>query len=356
MNGIIDHTSTTGEDLEERPAKPKKVLVTGGTGFLGAYIIKNLVEKGVDVTALRRSSATPFFLTAAIQKKITWIDSDLFDVVALAEAMQGINAVIHSAAIVSYDKTERAKMYRVNVEGTANIVNAAIENKVERLVHISSVAALGRKSNSEMIGEDRQWEENKMNTHYAISKQKAELEVWRGFAEGLKGVIVNPSTILGFGNWHQSSCAIFKNAYREFAWYTNGMNGFVGVEDVAEAVVQLLNSEITEKRFIINSENISFRQLFNLIAENFEKKKPQREATKLLGSLAWRMEAMKSFFTGKKPLLTQETAKVAHCQTEFDNAALLTALPFFSFTPLKMVIKNACEKYTEALEQGQIAL
>lgn len=195
-----------------------------------------------------------------------------------------------------------------------------------------------------------------MNTNYAISKHKAELEVWRGFAEGLKGVILNPSTILGFGDWHQSSCAIFRNAYKEFAWYTNGINGFVGVEDVAEAAVQLLYSDLTEKRFIINCENVSFRELFNLIAGDFNKRKPHREATKFIGSLAWRWEALTSFITGKKPLLTRETAKVAHCLTSFDNSALLKALPLFSFTPLKLVVKNACEKYGEALERGQITL
>src|SRR4029079_11827444 len=146
-------------------------------------------------------------------------------------------------------------------------------------------------------------------------KNKAELEGWRGFAEGLEGVIVNPSTILGFGDWHQYSCAIFRNAYREFPWYTKGINGFVGVEDVAEAVVQLALSDITQKRFIVNAENWPFQKLFNTIADGFNKKHPYREATRTMGEIAWRIEKMKSMLMGKKPLLTRETAKVAHSKT-----------------------------------------
>ena len=357
MNGPNEHTSFTNEQSGQRNATGKKnVLVTGGTGFLGAYIIKNLIEKGYSVSALRRSNKLPFFLPPFITEKVKWINGDVLDVVSLSEGMQNIDSVIHSAAVVSFAKKDRQRMYQVNVEGTANVVNAAIENNVQRFAHISSVAALGRKSQSELITEERKWEENKMNTHYAISKHKAELEVWRGFAEGLNGVILNPSTILGCGDWHQSSCAVFKNAYKEFAWYTKGMNGFVGVEDVAEATVRLLDSDINNHRFIISSENISFQDLFNGIADNFRKRKPHREATKLLGSIAWRWEMLKSFFTLKKPLLTRETAKVAHCQTQFDNQALLNTLPLFTFTPLQSVIKNTCEKYDKALRAGQITL
>jgi dihydroflavonol-4-reductase len=357
MNGSNENTSLTDEKSDQlNSVGIKNVLVTGGTGFLGAYIIKKLIEKGFSVSVLRRSTKLPFFLPQSITDKVTWIQGDILDVVSLWEAMQDVDAVIHSAAIVSFAKKERHQMYQVNVEGTANVVNAAIENGIKRFVHISSIAALGRKSKSELITEEKKWEEDKMNTHYAISKHKAELEVWRGFAEGLKGVILNPSTILGFGDWHQSSCAIFKNAYKEFAWFTKGMNGFVGVEDVAEAAVALLNSNITEKRFVVNSENISFQELFDIIAESFGKKKPYREATKLLGAIAWRMEMLKSLLTGKKPLLTKETARVAHSQTRFDNSALLKALSPFTFTPLKEVIKNTCEKYDKALQTGQITL
>lgn len=334
----------------------RTVFVTGGTGFIGSYIIKNLVEKGYMVRALRRSNTLPFYIPDKVWKQVQWVEGDVLDIISLHDAMQGADAVIHSAAIVSFSKKERRQMYHVNVEGTANVVNAAIETGIRRFLHISSVAALGRTIKTETVNEQKKWEDNKNNTHYAISKHHSELHVWRGFAEGLEGVVINPSTVLGYGNWNQSSCAIFKNAYREFPWYTKGINGFVGVEDVAEAAVQLLASEITQRKFIVNGENWCFQQLFNTIANGFNKKHPHRQATKTMGEIAWRLEKLKEIFTGKKALLTKETAKVAHSKTSFDNSALLNALPYFQFTPLEIVIKKACEKYLNALQKSILSL
>lgn len=333
------------------------IFVTGGTGFLGAYIIKNLVEKGQAVRALRRpASQLPFFIPSAVWEKVEWIEGDVLDVVALQEGMEGADAVVHSAAIVSFLKQNREEMYRVNIDGTANVVNMALETGVRRLLQVSSVAALGRTLNAATVSEEKKWENSKNNTHYAITKHDAEMHVWRGFAEGLEGVIINPSTILGFGNWHQSSCAIFKNAYKEFPWYTRGINGFVGVEDVAEAAVQLLFSGINEKRFIVNAENRSFQSLFTTIAEGFGKKPPHRYASKTMGEVAWRMEEIKGALTGSKPLLTKETAKIAHSHTSFDNSALLKALPSFRYRPLDAVINNACGHYLQAMKQGTLTL
>ncbi|HUP12506.1 MAG TPA: NAD-dependent epimerase/dehydratase family protein, partial [Niastella sp.] len=239
-----------------------------------------------------------------------------------------------------------------NVEGTTNVVNAAIETGVSRFIHISSVAALGRSTKPERVNETRKWEETRSNTHYAITKHLAEMEVWRGFAEGLSGVILNPSTILGFGNWHQSSCALFKNAYNGFPWYTTGVNGFVGVEDVAEATVQVLQSNLHQKRFIVSADNWAFQQVLNAMADGFEKERPSRKATPLLSALAWRMERLKSFVTNSKPLLSAETARIAQSKTAFDNSALLQALPQFSYSPLEQVIQEACVRYLQVVREG----
>jgi nucleoside-diphosphate-sugar epimerase len=331
------------------------ILITGGTGFLGAYIIKALVEAGHRVRAIRRTVKVPFFIPEKILQQVEWMEGDVLDIVSLEEAMQGIDGVIHSAALVSFRQSDRAAMNSINIEGTANVVNAALEAGIKRFVHISSVAALGRTRKAEKVTEDRKWEDSASNTHYAISKYHAEVEVWRGFAEGLEGVILNPSTILGYGDWHSSSCAIFKNAYKEFPWYTEGVNGFVGVEDVAAAAVQLLSSGITEKRFIVNADNWSFRQLFTAMAEGFEKRPPHRKATPFLGEIAWRLEGLKHLFSDGKPLLTKESARVAHSKTEFDNSAVLQALPGFSFMPLQTVIQNSCENYRQAVAQGILA-
>ncbi len=332
------------------------ILITGGTGFLGAYIITNLVDKGHAVRAIKRSPTLPFFIDKNVLDKVEWVDGDVLDVVSLSEAMAGVDAVIHAAAIVSFNKEHRKEMYSVNVEGTTNVVNMALEAGVKRFLHVSSVAALGRTLEKSLVSEGKKWEENKNNTHYAITKQRAEMQVWRGFAEGLEGVIINPGTILGYGNWHQSSCAIFRNAYKSFPWYTKGINGFVGVEDVAEAAVQLLFSDITEKRFIVNAENRIFQSLLNEIARNFEKPLPHRYANSALSEVAWRVEGLKSFFSNSKPLLSKETARIAHSQTSFDNTALLNTLPGFSFTPLDTVIKNACANYKLAINEGALTL
>ncbi|MFL5740806.1 MAG: SDR family NAD(P)-dependent oxidoreductase [Flavisolibacter sp.] len=332
------------------------ILVTGGTGFLGAYIIKNLVEKGHAVRAIRRSSSLPFFIAEEILSKVEWVQGDILDPVSIFDALHGIDSVIHAAAVVSFSKKNRQLMYQVNVEGTANVVNTMLEKGTGRLLHVSSVAALGRTANVETVSEEKKWETSRGNTHYSLSKHQAEMHAWRGFAEGLEGVVINPSTILGFGDWHQSSCTIFKNLYQQFPWYTKGINGFVGVEDVAEAAVQLLFSSVNEKKFIINAENWSFQHLFDSIADGFHKKRPHREATRTLGELAWRAEGLKSMFTGKESLLTKETARLAHSKTSFDNRKILQALPEFTFHPLEEVIKNACIQYEKALEKGILTL
>lgn len=328
----------------------KKVLVTGGTGFLGAYIISELVNKGYAVTALRRKTVLPFFIPSKTFDDVEWVEGDLFDMVALDEAMKDVDAVIHAAAVISFHKTERPLLYKTNVEGTANVVNAALENNITRFVQVSSVAALGRSATGEEVTESKKWEDNKVNTHYAISKYKAEMEVWRGVGEGLNAVIVNPSTIIGYGDWNQSSCAIFKNVYREFPWYTDGVNGFVAVEDVARATVLLMESTISGERFILNGENMSFRELFNNIADGFQKKHPWRKATALMGTIAWRLESVKALFSGKKPLLSRESAKVAQSVTNFNNSKILAALPGFYFSSLRESILNACKKYLAAVQ------
>src|SRR6187549_750731 len=331
-----------------------KILVTGGTGFIGAYIIKELVEKNYDVRAIRRSIKLPFFISHDLLNKVEWVTGDVLDVISLNEAMQDVDAIIHSAAVVSFDKRERAQMYNTNVDGTANVVNLALENGLKKLVHISSISALGRTATGEKVNEEKKWLNSKLNSHYGISKNKAEMEVWRGMGEGLDAVIINPSTVLGFGNWHDSSCAIFKNTYKGFPWYTKGVNGFVAVEDVAKIAVLLMESSITEERFIINHENWEFRKLFDIIADGFRKKHPKWEATPFLSSIAWRMEKIKSFLKNAKPLLTKETARIALSNTYWQNDKILKALPGFSFITLESSITKACKNYADAVINMQL--
>lgn len=327
------------------------ILVTGGTGLVGSYIVRDLVLKGYQVRALRRRKILPFYIDKELLDKVEWIDGDVMDVSLLGEVMQSTNAVIHAAANVSFNEKEHRQMMAVNIEGTANVVNAAIENNISRLVHVSSVAALGRSKNIS-VNEKQVWQENKQNTNYAISKYRGEMEVWRGIAEGLNTVIVNPSTILGYGDWNTTSNALFKNAWRGFPWYTNGINGFIDVQDVSCAVVRLMESSISGERFILNSENWSYKQLLDALADGFGKKRPHRLATPFLAGMAWRLEKLKTMVTGKKTLLTKESAKVARGHTEYDNSKILNALPGFHFRSLKDTINEACEKYAKDLPAG----
>ena len=329
------------------------ILVTGGTGFVGAYIIKHLVEKKYAVRALRRTgSKLPFFIPSTISDQVQWVNGDVLDMASLDEAMEGAAGVIHAAAKVSFNPAEKDDMMQANIEGTANVVNTAIDRNISRFIHISSVAALGRSATGETVNEERKWQDTKVNTNYAVSKYKAEMEVWRGMGEGLQAAIINPSTIVGYGDWNTSSCAIFKNVYNEFPYYTGGVNGFVYVEDVAAATVQLFESSIIRERFIASSENWPFRRLFDTIAGGFAKKRPHIRATPLLGAVAWRAEKLRSVITGRQSLLSKESARVAQSKTYFDNAKIIKALPGFSFTPLEQAIAKSCRQYLEQEGRG----
>jgi dihydroflavonol-4-reductase len=322
------------------------VLVTGGTGFVGAYIIKELVEKGYAVRALKRKTGRkPFFISPDIIEKVEWVEGDILDVVSLEEAMDDVETVFHAAAMVSFKHGDREEMMKVNVEGTSNTANIALEKNIKRFIHISSVAALGRTKSGETVTEKKQWEDTGINTNYAISKYRAEIEVWRAIAEGLNSVIINPSTIVGYGDWNTSSCAIFKSVYRELPWYTNGINGFVYIDDVARAAVSLFESGISNERFIVSGENWSFRQLLNTMADGLGKKQPHRHATPFLGGIAWRAEKIKSLITGNSSVLTRETARIAQTKTYFNNQKILETLPGFRFTPLSDAIIMASKKY-----------
>jgi dihydroflavonol-4-reductase len=273
------------------------------------------------------------------------VEGDVLDIISLEEAMEGIDAIVHAAAIVSFSPDKKREMHEVNVEGTVNVVNIALEKNIRRLIHISSVAALGRSKSGETVTEEKEWNESKLNTDYAISKHQAEMEVWRGIAEGLEGAILNPTIVLGYGDWNNTSCEIFKTVHNEFPWYTTGVNGFVYVEDVAKAAVSLLESNINEERFIINGSNWNYQELFNTIADNFTKKRPHRKVTPLLANVALVIEKMKSLLTGKGSILSRETARIAQILTYYDNSKILNTLPGFSFTPLEEAIKESCGKY-----------
>jgi len=313
------------------------ILVTGGSGLVGSELISQLLAHGNKVKAIYNS--TPLTLN---HPNLISIKCDILDTAALEDAMQGITQLYHCAAVVSFNKKNKELLLKINIEGTANVVNAALDAGLKKMVHVSSVSALGRIRENETVTESMNWTEESSNSLYGKSKYLGEMEVWRGIGEGLDGVIVNPSLILGGGDWTKGSSEIFRSVYNEFPWYTEGVTGVVDVRDVAAAMIMLMNSEITRERFILNADNISYKQIFNGIANCFGKKTPGRKVTPLIAALVWRWEMIKSMFTGKEPLVTKETARTALAKVYFDNSKFLNAMPGFKYRSLDETINNTC--------------
>ncbi len=316
------------------------ILVTGATGLVGSHLIKALVAQGKSVRALYRSEIP----SSHELNNVDWFNADILDIVALEEAMIGITQVYHCAAIVSFTATNKKSLHHTNIEGTANIVNACLNANIEKLLFVSSVAALGRIREDQAINETMNWTEETSNSEYGKSKYLAELEVWRGMGEGLKVVVVNPVIILGASDWSKGSTAIFKSAYDEFPWYTEGSSGFVDVLDVVEAMILLMESSICDQRFILSGENLPYRDIFTMIANAFHKKAPHKKVTALLAEIVWRFEGIKGRITGKSPLLTKETSITARATVHFDNSKLLKALPQFQYRNMQTSINRICSE------------
>ncbi len=313
--------------------------------MLGSELIRQLIMHGKYVTAIYNNTSLDDLSFTQLEK----VKCDILDVTALEEVMEGVEELYHCAGKVSFMPRDTHQIFKVNVEGTANIVNAALNAGVKKMLHVSSVAALGRIRQDELINETMQWTEETSNSRYGQSKYMGEMEVWRGIAEGLNAVIVNPSLVIGSGNWHESSTAIFKSVYNEIPWYTDGMTGVVDVKDVANAMIMLMASDINSERFIISAENIGFLDLFKMIAKEFNRKIPSKKVTPLLAAIVWRLEAIKSKFTGVSPLITKETARTAMAKVRFDNSKLKRSLPAFQYTSLENTIRTTCSALQQKL-------
>jgi nucleoside-diphosphate-sugar epimerase len=316
------------------------ILVTGATGLVGSHLIKQLVQQNRQVRALYRS-AIPSFEGS---DKVEWIKGDILDVFSLEDALQNVQQVYHCAAIVSFSPKEKNNLLHTNIEGTANMVNACIDAGIQKLLFVSSVSALGRIRENVMIDETMNWTEETSNSEYGKSKYLAEMEVWRGIAEGLNAVIVNPSIILGAADWNKGSTAVFKKAYDEFAYYTDGVTGFVDINDVVQAMILLMESDVAAQRFILNGDNVSYRELFTQIANAFDRKPPYKKASPLLAEIVWRVETVRCKLSGSKPLLTKETTKTAQAKVYFSNKKLSQYFPSFQYTSLPNSVARICNE------------
>ena len=323
----------------------KMILVTGGTGLVGSHLLRLLVQGGNKIRATRRPDSN-MHLVADIADAIEWVDADLQEPQSLYEAMQGIEQLYHCAALISYIPKDANNMRRINRQGTANVVDMALQAGIKKMVYVSSIAALGRNVKLREVNEDTTWHDSHLNSNYAISKMLAEREAWRGIAEGLDTVIVNPSVVLGRGDWQTSSCRLITRIHKGLRFYTRGGTGFVDVLDLVQIMQQLMNSPITNERFVVNAENWLYKDFFDAVAQQLHKKPPHILANKWLSSLAWRLEAVKCALTGGTPLITRETARTAREFYLYVNQKIKKAL-HFSFRPLTQTIQRVCSEFIE---------
>ncbi len=326
----------------------KTVFVTGGTGLIGAHLLYDLVSRGVSVRALKRKNSRTdevkkifaYYSPASEElfSKIQWAEGDLLDIGSLADAMEGITHIYHCAAKVSLNPSHGKKMIRNNTEGTANMVNLALDKKIQKFCHVSSVAALGVDFEKE-ITEETSWNDKSNFSAYAISKYLSENEVWRASQEGLNTVIVNPAIVIGPGNWRRSSGDIFITANRGLRWYTAGGIGYVDVRDVVKAMIRLMESSITNEKFILSSQNLKYREFMELVFSSISKPLPNKKAGKFILSLAWRFDKFRSALTGSRHILTKEIATYSQLELRYQNNKVRSSIDM-AFIPVSQSIQD----------------
>ena len=336
-------------------------LVTGATGFLGSHLLYHLLQKGEHIRAIHRAGSSfklldrvfGFYNSSkeSFAGQVEWVETDLNDIYALQKCFEGIETVYHVAGKVSFLPADRAALQDVNVKGTANMVNMALLFPITKFCYVSSIAALGRADYSNVIDENVVWKSSKRNSNYAVSKYGGEREVWRGIEEGLNAIIVNPGIILGPGEISSGSTRLVQTVDNGLKFYTSGTNGFIDVRDVAEIMMRLMESNISGERFILVAENMDSKTLFEIIAKNLNKPAPAYKAVPWMGNLAWRWYALRSFFTGIKPLVTRETATTATYNYEY-SADKIRQILNYNFIPVNQTIAELCSYHLKQIKES----
>ncbi|MDK2771651.1 MAG: NAD-dependent epimerase/dehydratase family protein [Flavobacterium sp.] len=324
------------------------ILVTGATGLVGSHLLVKLLQENEVVRAIYREEKSlvavqnvfKYYNEINLFDKVEWIKADINDVPSLEIAFRNITRVYHCAAFISFDPKDEEQLFKVNIEGTANVVNCCIDFGIEKLCYVSSVAALGNATNNNLIiTEETEWNPEKPRNEYAISKYAGEMEVWRGFQEGIKVVIVNPGVIFGYGFPNNGSSAAIKAIKKGNPFYTKGKFGIVAVEDLVNCMTKLMNSSISGERYTIVAENITFQEGLNTIADALKLKRPFIYASKGLTSIAWRLDWFLSLLLRKKRILTRLTAKSSHSLAEYDTTKIKTTLGY-DFVDMKEYLKK----------------
>jgi len=326
-----------------------KILVTGGTGLVGSTLIHLLLEKGyTDLRVLARSNSNKSLLGSK-QHQVEWVVGDLLDLNSLEEAMCDIEVVFHCAALVSFVKKDAKKILEMNLQGTANVVNFALHQKVERLIHVSSIAALN--GDVEFIDEQSYFNYSSSYSTYGLSKFLAEQEVWRGFAEGLKGAIVNPGIILGAGFWDSGPLGLIKMVDKGFPFYPTGITGFVDVRDVAEFMIQAFENQLNEERYVLVAENASYQKVLSSMAKNLGEKPPYLGISPTLRKVVSISLRLGALFGLQPELISPESLEGSAKKNHYNNSKSLE-VKSFCYRPLEETISNMAKAYLKSKEQG----
>lgn len=323
-------------------------LVTGATGMLGTHVMLELLIRGQKTKALIRKGANTSIVKKVFEfyypeknyfDQIVWAEGDILDIISLQDAMKDCEVVYHTAAIVSYHKADRKAMYTTNIEGTANVVNVALETGIKKLCHVSSIAALGKALQGVSLTEETEWKNSNENPHYGITKHLAEMEVWRGIQEGLPSVIVNPGLIIGPGDFSRSSGGIFTKLNEGLNYYPLGGTGVVSAKDCAIMMADLVQKDISGERYLLVSENTDMKAVFEKVAESLGKPKPQKPATTFIMQVVRIAEWLKEKFTGRKAIVTRESVKRTTQQVFYNNEKVRSAINR-DFEPVGIAIEQ----------------
>ncbi len=331
------------------------VLITGATGLVGSHLALHLIENGEPVRAIYRNLKSiektkllfRLYQKESLFDKIEWIQGDITDIPSLEIAFRNIEYVYHCAALITFDCSKEELLRKINIEGTANIVNFSIEYNVKKVSYLSSIAALGDLAAFEtIITEETEWNPEKSHSDYAISKYGAELEIWRGHQEGLQVAILNPGVILGPGFWEQGSGEIFSKIANGLPFYTKGITGFVSVTDVVQLLFQVMKSNINGERFIVIAENKSLEEVLFSIADGLKVKRPAIYASYWMTETAWRLDWILSVFLRRERRFFKDTSKASHGTTLYSNEKVLNTLNY-EFRDIKESIFEIIELQTK---------
>jgi dihydroflavonol-4-reductase len=311
------------------------VIVTGASGLLGSIIVEHFASRKITVTGLYNE-------TKPTQASVNWVQCNVTDAPSLNKIFSGAECVIHTAAVVSFAQKQKQRMHLVNVEGTANIVNTCLTNGVKKLIHISSVAAIGKPASQTIIDEKTPWTHAGKPSNYGESKHLAELEVFRGEAEGLSVATINPSIILAAGNHHRSSGKIIQYVQDERPFYVDGYLNYVDARDVAEMAWSLYQREKISGRYIASAGTVTWKELFSEIGQRLGKKPPHIKVSPTMARVAAAVEWFRSSISGSEPLVTKETAKIARQKITYSNQRATNDLGI-QFRPLRDTLDWCCQ-------------